>query len=134
MRDNVGDVLMSVGMRRMALMDAKQLEAEAIRFGLDYVFDAGLRAIVMETDCLHLVNMLRTKMRERTGTQVIVDDILAKSIYFDVISFAIARRNCNKVAHSLDKASLHFEEVKVWMEDSPPEVLPHVLHDKALIN
>lgn len=44
-----------------------------------------------------------------------------------------ADRSCNKVAHSMAQLSLSYEEMRVWMEDHPPELLSLVLADKVLI-
>lgn len=52
---------------------------------------------------------------------------------FEACTFNFAKRVCNKAAHAIAKASLNFEEVLVWMDECPPEILPVVLEDKAMI-
>lgn len=95
-------------------------------------FDAGLRNLEVESDCLRVIKLLQGHT-ERTVTQVIVFDILALSNSFNYCSFSFVSRTCNTVAHSMAQLSLSFEEMRVWMEDHPPELLSLVSADKALI-
>lgn len=129
-RDEVGDVLMSAGSSCQAEGDPLHAEAKAMFFGFKYAFDVGFRSIVMESDCANLVQLAMGKTRVRTRTQVIVDDILALAPNFEYCLFVFAIRSCNRVAHSIAKSSLTLEEVVVWMEDHPLDVLPLVLADK----
>ncbi|KNA15390.1 hypothetical protein SOVF_098710 [Spinacia oleracea] len=114
-------------------MKAVKAEAEAVRFAVAYAYDAGYRSVIVESDCLPLVKLLNTQVKERSSTQVVVEDILAKTRNFNLVSFVYARRECNSVAHSIAKLSLSFNEVKVWLEECPPEVLASVIRDKLAI-
>lgn len=87
----------------------------------------------METDCGNLVQLVQAKKRERTRAQMIVDDIQSLASSFDFCVFKFAKRNCNKVAHSISQSSISLSEVRVWMEDHPSDVLPLVISDKAFL-
>lgn len=63
-RDSVGDVLMSAGKRVNHAMEALRAEAEAMKFGLELAYDAGLRSVEVESVCLVLVSMLQNKRKE----------------------------------------------------------------------
>lgn len=132
-RDVVGDVLMSAGTSRITSCTALQAEAEAMRFGLKYSYDTGFRSVEAESDCLHLVELLCSRKRERSYTQVIVDDILVMASNFAFCSFNFAKRSCNSVVHSIAKSSFSLTEEMVWMEDHPMDVLPLVIADKAFL-
>ncbi|XP_056685539.1 uncharacterized protein [Spinacia oleracea] len=131
-RDHVGDALMSAGESGCENLTVKHAEAKAVMFGLRYAFDAGCRALEVETDCQALATLLQAKSREISATQVLVNDILNLAKQFTYCSFGFNRRSCNSVAHSMAQAALHFEETLVWMEDCPPVVTPLVLADKIL--
>lgn len=84
-RDLVGDVLMAATRRISSSMKGLYAEAEVVRFGITYAFDAGFWSVTVETDCLALVNLLQKERVERTSAQVLVDDILAKSLQFNFL-------------------------------------------------
>lgn len=132
-RDCVGDVMMAAGMSITTDSSALRAEAEAVRFGMRYTFDAGLRHLEVETDCSPLAQLLKKQKKERSITQAIVDDILALASNFELCVFNFAKRSCNKVAHSIAKSSLPLDEALVWMEDHPTDVLPLVVADKAFL-
>ncbi|XP_056686944.1 uncharacterized protein [Spinacia oleracea] len=92
------------------------------RIGMDmvvrdhYAFDAGYRKVEFETDCSNLVELLNGRKKERSVTQMVVKDILELVKLFEACTFNFAKRQCNKVAHAMAKASLLFEDVLVWMD------------------
>ena len=131
-RDEMGNVLLAAGVRLEEVASPEETEARAILFGLQAAFDAGLRNLEVESDCLNVIKMLKGHTA-RTVTQVIVNDILSLSNLFSFCSFSFVNRVCNKVAHSMAQLSLSFEEKRVWLEDHPPDLLSLVLADKALI-
>lgn len=83
------------------------------------------------SDSSSLVMLLTHNARERSATQVVVDDILFLARGFDLCIFCFARRSCNRVAHSIVKSSLLLDDIAIWMEDLPPDVLPLVITDKV---
>lgn len=99
-RDHIGDVLMVATRRFDVDMQARVAEVKAIRFGINYAYDAGFRTIKVKTYCQSIVKLLKAQGRERTYIQVIVDDILAKVGLFNAISFQFVRRTCNREAIS----------------------------------
>ncbi|XP_056692267.1 uncharacterized protein [Spinacia oleracea] len=132
-RDSMGDVLMSAWMRGEEAIPVLQAEAEALRFGLQYAYDAGFRSLEVESDNQALVKLVQAHEHSRMHMHVIVEDIVTLPNAFEFCSFIFLSRNCNKVAHSIANISLTMEEVKVWMEECPTETLPFVLVDKAMI-
>ncbi|XP_021715995.1 uncharacterized protein LOC110683897 [Chenopodium quinoa] len=133
MRDHLGDVMMAGGRAVTGVWSACNAEAEAMLFGLRYAFDAGLRRLLVSSDCLNLINMLLSKNRERTPTQLLVDDILYAASLCDFCTFNFQPGTCNKVAHSIAKYSLTLSGEQLWMEDCPPLSLPFVISDKVAL-
>ncbi|XP_048502189.1 uncharacterized protein LOC125498277 [Beta vulgaris subsp. vulgaris] len=122
-RDGVGDVLLAAGVRMMDVSSPEEAEARAILFGLQTAFDAGLRNLEVESDCLNVIKLLNGH-KARTLTQVVVNDTLALSNLFSFCSFSFANRSCNKVAHSVAQLSLSYDEMRVWLEDHPLTCFP----------
>lgn len=131
--DCEGDVVMSGGSALELIIPAKQAEARASLFGLRYAYDAGYRKVVLESDCSTLVELLKGNSQELSATQMIVKDILSLANLFEACTFNFAKRLCKRAAHAIAKASLTFVETLVWMDECPPDVIPIVLEDKALI-
>lgn len=55
-RDSTGDVLMIAGNPLHTPMEAKQGEAAALLFGMNYALDAGFKKIEAEVDCQALMS------------------------------------------------------------------------------
>lgn len=98
-RDEVGDILMSAGRSWNARITALQAEAEAIWFGLRYAYDAGFRNVQLQSDYLVLVNLLQSRAKEKSRTQVIVNDICNFCMLF--LSLCVGTVFVN-LAHSWD--------------------------------
>ncbi|XP_056692024.1 uncharacterized protein [Spinacia oleracea] len=110
-RDSVEDVVMSAGNNVKIPATTHTTEAIAALFGLQYAYVIGFRNIIMETDCLALVNILLEKTKDNIEAHMNVNDALLLSRKFDACCFNFAKCSCNKMAHSFAKASLDFEEV-----------------------
>lgn len=67
-RDSVGDVMMTAGRRMDGVLPMVQDEARALLFGLKYTFDAGLRKLVVETDCKALLSLVKASSKDNTST------------------------------------------------------------------
>lgn len=132
-RNDVGDVLISAGRTICGIIPAIQAEAEAVLFGLKYAYEAGLRSLEVETDCLNFADLLQSRARMRTPTQVIVNDIFDIARSFDICCFRFASRKCNNVAHNLAKKGIHLDDTVVWLENCHVDVLSLVLKDKAFL-
>ena len=130
-RDEEGEVLLAAGVRLEEVSSPEEAEACAILFGLQIAFDAGLRNLEVESDCLTVIKMLNGTSA-RNATQTIIHDILALSSSFNFCSFSFVNRVCNKVAHTMAKLSSSFDEMRVWLEDYPPELSTCVAADKVL--
>lgn len=130
-RDHEGDVMLIAGRRGKETSIVAQAEAKALLFGLQRAFECGLRELEVESDCLHLVDLLQNKAKELTSTQIIANDIKCFTCKLEFCSFGFCRRSCNSVAHLIAKSSLYFEEELLWLEDYPPDILPLVIADKV---
>ncbi|XP_021727655.1 uncharacterized protein LOC110694792 [Chenopodium quinoa] len=129
-RDDVRDIMMTASMGISIECSPLEAEAQAIMFGLTLAYDAGLRRLEVESDCLQLVKMLQGSVREKSAAQLTVLDAISLTSIFEYCSFAFCPRICNKAAHLIAKSSLDHSELRVLMENCTPDVLPTILGDK----
>ncbi|KAL2898603.1 Biotinidase [Bienertia sinuspersici] len=122
-RDSVGEVMMCATSPHTPVSNVVQAEGEAMKFGMQYAYEAGLS---------NLISLVKGSSSVRGHTQIIVDEIINKAGLMNYVSFKFAYRSCNKCAHSLTKLALDYDEVLVWMEESPEAVTPLVLADSLI--
>lgn len=87
----------------------------------------GIHAVVLETDSLKVFYDLKKGVKEKTCFGSVVSDILNLSNYCSFFSFSHVCMGGNGAAHSLAKLSLKYEEMRVWLQKVPCEVLPSVM-------
>ncbi|KAL2895095.1 GTPase Obg, partial [Bienertia sinuspersici] len=107
MHDAAGDVMVAMCARVKGNDDVQLGEALAAKMALEVAYDTGLRRVVLEMDCLKLVNHLKGGL--------VVFDILELARRCQSISFSHVSRNGNGVAHILTQQSRHYEDFRVWI-------------------
>ena len=131
-RDSLGEVLMATCCGLMAVDSPDLAEALSMRHGLKVAVEAGLRALMVETDCKKLVTHLQSRRREDTAFGSIVHDILALASHCNQVCFVYVRRQGNRVAHLLAQLCKSNMDLQVWLEECPIEVWSAVMVDKSL--
>ncbi|XP_021729829.1 uncharacterized protein LOC110696801 [Chenopodium quinoa] len=129
MRDSVGDVVASTCLKLERKFEVDVVEALAMRHALNIVIDFRFRNVCLETDCLKLHNHLVKSITPSTAFGAIVKDFLQLSTVCHLVSFSFVRRSGNRVAHNLAKLCLSFNELRVFMEDFPSDVIEFVVAD-----
>lgn len=93
-------------------------EALALREGIVTAHNLGLDRIILESDCLNLVEAC--KGGKQVGeAKVIVEDILKLQVTFQSCSFSWCSRNWNKAAHLTANACLHNTLAAGWTFHPP---------------
>ncbi|KAL2896303.1 hypothetical protein RDABS01_038087 [Bienertia sinuspersici] len=110
-RDSVGEVMMCATSPHTPVSNVVQAEGEAMKFGMQYAYEAGLRSLEVESDCSYLISLVKGLSSVRGHTQIIVDEIINKAGLMKYVSFKFAYRSCNKCAHSLAKLALDYDEL-----------------------
>ena len=114
--------------------DTDIAEALAARHAVKVAVEAGLRNVVLESDCLKLISHLSKGVTENNGFDFVVKDILFLGSLCVSLSFNHVRRDGNRVAHKLAQMSKEFREMRVWIEDAPTEVWAFVNSDLISMN
>jgi hypothetical protein len=95
--------------------------AEAIAFKQALLFVSGLPSghVIIASDCLSLVQKLRSGYKDRSHIGIIVEDIKKATCVSSVVfSFIHVSRWCNEVAHVLAR-STHQLSQSCWFHVAP---------------
>jgi len=84
-------------------LDACVMEALACRDGLRLALQHGEQRVILETDCLELVNLWKKRTVQRSIVDPALKEIQDLPIAFQDFSFVYVNRRCNNIAHALAK-------------------------------
>ncbi|KAL2926785.1 hypothetical protein RDABS01_028375, partial [Bienertia sinuspersici] len=127
-RDHTGDVVVAMCKKEEGDYSVEVKEAIALRLGLQITLEAGFTKLVIETDNLKLYHHLHAKKIDTSYFGYIVKDILCLASN-NFISFSFVKREGNKVAHYLARLCIHYDDLRVWLEEYLVEVAKYVLED-----
>ncbi|XP_074305661.1 uncharacterized protein LOC141640881 [Silene latifolia] len=121
-RDEIGAVMWGIVWQERAQRDTAMLEAKAVLMGSKEARRAGLSHIIIESDCLTVVEDLKKKKRGRGDIGLVYDDIFDLCLHFAEVEFVFSRRSCNKVAHELVHVRPWEAGSRFWPGDLPPYI------------
>ncbi|XP_057432105.1 uncharacterized protein LOC130724854 [Lotus japonicus] len=127
-RDVDGMVLAAATESNVCVLSPVQGEALCMRWAIALAIDLGFRHVLLETDCLQLFDMWRSKGRGRSYLATMVQEARTLSCHFDFIDLCFVRRSGNSVADYFARNAVSYGQ-RVWVEDVPPAVLPLVNGD-----
>jgi ribonuclease HI len=90
------------------------MEAFACRDGLKLARQHGEQRVILETDCLELVNLWKKRDSQRSVVDPILKEIQDLELAFQEFSFVYVSRSCNKVAHVLAKQVSSTQRSEKW--------------------
>ncbi|XP_074313724.1 uncharacterized protein LOC141648916 [Silene latifolia] len=122
-RDGDGRVAWAVAVQTAGTCCVQMAEAEAILLGLKEARCVGMRSVVIESDCLNVVNALKERKRGRSDIFLIYDEILMLVPLFDTVIFSYTRRDCNKLAHLVAHATPWTIGRRFWLDVLPPSLV-----------
>ena len=65
---------------------------------------------------------------------LVLEDAKALLYHFERYRFTHTRRSGNTVAHALARRALNIQNLCVWMEDVPPDIVPILYSDSSYNN
>ncbi|XP_074274121.1 uncharacterized protein LOC141597552 [Silene latifolia] len=133
-RDEYGAALWGMAINRAHTWEPAIAEAVAILDGVQEGARRGHRDVVVESDCLQVIEDLQSMRHGRSILSAILDDILALSILFSSLRWSHTSRTNNCVAHALAHFNSSFVGKTVWDGDLPPIVNNVVLFNISLLN
>ncbi|XP_074263188.1 uncharacterized protein LOC141585995 [Silene latifolia] len=120
-RDAAGGVEWAVVLQRGIGCDVAMAEAEAILLGLREARRMQSRKVIVESDCLIVVEDLTKHRNGRSELFVIYEEIRQISLFFESIVFKHISRKLNKLAHKLAHAMPWTHGRRFWTSDLPAE-------------
>lgn len=73
-----------------------------------------MQKVMLETDCLDLINLWKTKDTQRSVVDPLLKEIDALRLAFQDFSFSYVKRSCNKVAHILARQVSDAHRTEMW--------------------
>ena len=124
-----GDVSFAVTRRVRANWTAEVAEAKGIELAVRLCRRYGLQNVVIESDCLTVINRLSKHVIFLSDLDIVLHNIFASSVHLSSLIWSHVKRDGNVVAHNLARI-ISFGVEQIWEDHSPPEVAPYVLMDK----
>ncbi|XP_074304589.1 uncharacterized protein LOC141639335 [Silene latifolia] len=132
-RDGASAVLWGLPIVRTQNWDPNMAEAVAILDGLQEAERRGYRNVEIESDCLLVVEALKSKKVGRSITSLVLEDNLSLSNSFHSVFWLHTNRINNCVAHDLAHPVSRVVGRLVWAEVLPPSANAPVLFDISLL-
>ncbi|XP_065639048.1 uncharacterized protein LOC136071544 [Quercus suber] len=105
-RDDLGRVEATMCRNLDAPLGAIETESKAIESGLLFAQDIGIWDIVVESDCLIMIQALKGTSAPPSVVSAVTQGILDLSMGFNRVEFSHVKRQGNKPAHVLAKHTL----------------------------
>ena len=102
------------------MTDPLVAEALALREGVIFAQLRGFSHVLMEVDCLKVVNLWLSRDSSRSIVAPILDDIREKSSLFISFSVRYVPREANTLADSCAKRACSLLVSDCWLEICPP--------------
>ena len=122
-RNSKGQVLGAAVRSTSFQEDVTAAEVEAIKWGMEMAKEARLMDVIVETDCMEVVNLANNETSCRTEILWTISEIQECKAGFQSIQIQHVPRCCNKFAHSLAKRALKSSESVMWLETPQADVL-----------
>jgi ribonuclease HI len=103
-------------------------EALAIRSAVSLAKDEGWNNVIMVSDCLSVIQRIRSPIRDRSMVGVVVEDIKTLAASLLAVNFRHTSRLCNSSAHTLARRAENFGSI--FFRD----VAPDCIRDKLCID
>ncbi|XP_074290208.1 uncharacterized protein LOC141616939 [Silene latifolia] len=132
-RDSTGRVLWGFARVQDQYWEPQIAEAVAIFEGVREAARRGHEEIVLESDCLMVVEALKKKAVGRNMLALVLSDILSLCNVFVSVFWSFTSRTNNSVAHALAHLFPRVVGRSVWSEALPPSANNAVIFDSLLM-
>ncbi|XP_074300157.1 uncharacterized protein LOC141631377 [Silene latifolia] len=100
-RNSYGQITCCTAIQEKEERSPKYAEAMAVFHGVQEARSMGARNIIIESDCLEVVENLKMGNEGRSDIHLVYLDIFSICSFFDSVVFSFTRRYFNMVAHSV---------------------------------
>ncbi|KAM6543464.1 hypothetical protein CsatB_007911 [Cannabis sativa] len=110
----------------------KFIEAMGIRQALSWIKARHWQKVVLETDCLSVVQALRSSIFMISTFGQVVNDCKAMLNVLKNVSIYFVRRSTNMVAHKFARASVSFPDCIFSLKSVPTDLLPGLVTEMVI--
>ncbi|KAL5854354.1 hypothetical protein ACOSQ4_004156 [Xanthoceras sorbifolium] len=121
-KDSLGQVKAVGSLKLLAFYSPMLAEAVAILHGVQLAFDSGLSPLLVESDALGVINVLKGGVVPSSDLVLIISDIFHAYSRFIVLGFSFISRKGNMVVDVLAKGAISSFDNSVWIDCCPPLV------------
>jgi ribonuclease HI len=133
-RDQHGLVIATLSQRVMTCPSAEMIEARAAKRAIQFALEIGIFDTIFEGDSELIIRDISRHGAMHNAYGLVLEDAKALLHHFERYQFTHTRRSGNTVAHALARRALHIQNLCVWMEDVPPDIIPVLYSDFSSIN
>ncbi|XP_074293633.1 uncharacterized protein LOC141620734 [Silene latifolia] len=119
-RDGSGRVLWGLSCVQEHVWEVQMAEAVAVLEGVQEAARKGHSRIIVESDCLQVIEALRRKSKGRSVLFLVLEDILHVCNCFESVFWSYTSRVNNSVAHALAHVSPRVVGRVMWSDVLPP--------------
>ncbi|KAF5451602.1 hypothetical protein F2P56_026695 [Juglans regia] len=130
LRDEKGDVIAACSKLEGDVASPEFIEATTLLRGLQFCAQWGVPKLVLETDCLILVNALQSQTTFLTDFAFLLNDISRMMRGFQEVQILHVNRLGNIAAHQLARNAWNVEDIVMWWGSCPSFVSQAVWLDK----
>ncbi|XP_030922930.1 uncharacterized protein LOC115949794 [Quercus lobata] len=128
-RDELGRVEAVMCRNLDAPLGAIETESKAIEVGLLFAQDIGIQDIVVESDCLIMIQALEGTSAPPSMVLAVTQGILDLSMGFNKVEFSHVKKQGNRSTHVLAKHALGITDFIAWIEETPCFLEQALIHD-----
>ncbi|XP_074301056.1 uncharacterized protein LOC141632405 [Silene latifolia] len=132
-RGEKSDVLWGVSIVQDQVWEPHVAEAVAVLEGLKEALRTGYRDVVLESDCLQVVEARKKKLSGRSCFMLVIEEILLLCNSFNTVLWSFSSRVNNTVAHALAHIYPRNTGRMEWSDTLPPSANDAVLFDLSLL-
>ena len=128
-RNSNGEVMASMSLLVQLPSTVAQVEAMAARKATEFALEIGFDEIILEGDSEIIYKDLLNIGSSLALHGHLIQDVKALVPLFSSICFSHVSRTGNQAAHSLARRAILSENLNVWMEEVPPDIIDVIQAD-----
>ena len=128
-RNHLGKIMLSAWKKVFNAGSTEEVEALACREGLLLAAEWTSEPIILESDCLAVINYLSKPLSQRSHSCFIIREAVEVASRIPGVVFRHIGRACNKLAHELAQLAKMLNHSAVWRERCPISVEHIVAQD-----
>jgi ribonuclease HI len=131
-RDSQGQFLAACRVEIEGVIDVTTAEAQAVRDGLRLAERIGCNNLIVETDCLEVVNAYNFPMENRIIGVAFLDESRTMMVGFNEASISHCSKEENRAAHQLAR-STDDSNCIFWLESPHFFLYPQLVNDVTIL-